>query len=245
MYPSFRLVRLNELPTDQFYCDLDLRGQVNDLTLLSEHTHYRQEIEITCRVRSFPEAKIKWLFGQRDLDKMFTYENKQFETTDSRDYNSTERLFTVDSKLLVSYSGNIGKVNFSCRAFYLTPAATVVNVKNNAQPQHLLKSIQFNINSDDDHLNMDAMAAAAAAAAAAASGSTGEFPDEFMVNSTMLMMKEASYRSSRERPILYWLFIAVCVLFGSLIVMFVIIFLVRHFSIKKRKQRVSLKFISI
>lgn len=221
-----------DLSTEEFFCDLDLTGQVKDLTLLNERTHYTQEIEITCRVRSYPEAKIKWVSGQRTLDKMFTLENKQFNMIDERSYNSTERLFTVDSKLIVSFSGHIGKVNFSCRSFYLTPAS---NDLTTAQPLHLIKTIQFNIKSDDDQINTN-MASIG-----------GDLPDdlsEYSMNSTMLMMKEASYRSVRERPLIYWLLLGIFVLFVLLVILVVSILLIRHYSVKKRKQRVRLDFLN-
>lgn len=220
------MVRISELPEEQFYCDLDLSGQVKDLTLLNDRAHYRQEIEITCRVRSFPEAKIKWLFGQRDLDKMFTYENKQFSTDDTRNFNSTEKLFTIDSKLLVSYSGHIGKVNFSCRAFFLPPTVPVPTLA--AQPTHLLKTILFNINSDDDRLDMSH------------DGDYSAGLDEYSVNSTVLMMREGLDRGYTERPLVYWVVLGVCVvlIFVALISMSVCV--VRHFDKKRRKERVRI-----
>lgn len=239
--------RLSELSVEQFYCDLDLSGQVQDLTLLSERTHYRQEVEITCRVRSYPEGKIKWVSGQRDLDKIFTVprdttnnnydKSKHFKIVDVRAYNATERLFTVDSKLTVTFAGHIvGKVNFSCGAFYLsTPPIFGPSQSLNPQPLHLSKTIQFNINSDHDKLGP--------AANVIIDGDVDGldvYDEELLINSTMVMMREAGYRgSTHERPLIYWLLLGVCVLFALLVVLFVSVFTIRHYAVKKRKQRVS------
>lgn len=243
--------RLADLSAEQFYCDLELSGQVQDLTLLSERTHYRQEVEITCRVRSYPEGKIKWVSGQRDLDKIFTAprdnnnnnnnnydKNKHFKIVDVRAYNATERLFTVDSKLTVTFAGHIvGKVNFSCGAFYLSTPPIFGPSSLNPQPHHLSKTIQFNINSDHDKL---AGGGPANAIIDAGLDNDDDDADELLINSTMVMMREAGYRgSTHERPLIYWLLLGVCVLFALLVVLFVAVFMIRHYAVKKRKQRVS------
>lgn len=213
-----RFVKIEELLEEQFFCELELNGQVKDLTLL--RTHYRQEIEITCRVRAFPEAKIKWLFGQKDLEKMFTYENKLFTTSDAKEYNSSEHMLTIDSKLRISYSGHIGKVNISCLAFYL---GFVDSHENDAsKPQRLFKSIQFNINSDDDQIDAPA-----------------DNDGEYVLNSTVLMMREAVATSQYERPFIYYILMAVCILFTLMVILFATVCMIRHVKKNKKKERVS------
>lgn len=105
------LVDLDKLSNEQFYCDLELGGQVNDLRMISEQGDTertrRHEVELECRVRSFPEAKIKWLFGQKDLYKLSNYENKQFNIVEKSEYSAYDYEYVVDSKLIISYSGNL------------------------------------------------------------------------------------------------------------------------------------------
>lgn len=63
------------LTDDQFFCDLELDGQIENLSLVDIKT---KTIRLDCKVTAFPEPKIKWLLGSKDLYKIFSYENKNF-----------------------------------------------------------------------------------------------------------------------------------------------------------------------
>lgn len=223
--------RLSELRDDQFYCNMKLNGDVKDMTILKESK--QQMIYITCSVRSYPAAKIMWLLGQRHLVKTSLYENTtQFSTLSKFSkleahyasvYNATEHLYTLNSTLQVSYYGHIGKVNFSCVSSYnkSAPSPTVAS-----KPEHLLQTIQFNVNSDDDLLDL-------------VDGSS----NDYVVNSTVLMMKEAvgiEHSSMfHNRPVIYWVLLVICIVFViSVAVVLLSVCTVRRCRHNKRKERV-------
>jgi hypothetical protein len=108
---DMKLVEMDKLNEQQFYCDLDLTSSVRDLPFVDPDggawpRKQLQEIQLTCQIRSYPEAKLKWLFGKKDLYKQFTYENKQFNIVEKSEFNTFDYEYVIESKLIIAYSGN-------------------------------------------------------------------------------------------------------------------------------------------
>jgi hypothetical protein len=78
-----RMVAIATLPDEQFICALELRGSVRNFS--------QSVIELKCRVKSFPRGAIRWLFGQRVLDRLYLIDNKKF---------------TIDEHLITDHDDN-------------------------------------------------------------------------------------------------------------------------------------------
>lgn len=204
---------------DQFYCDLELIGEIEDLSL---HGVEKQTVKLDCVVTGYPEPKVKWLLGQKDLYKVFNYENKEFNMQDSVTLNKKFYLYTLKSSLSISFIGELGRENFSCQTFYSNDH--FVNKNPNfvkPEPLYLQKSITFSVNSLS-YINLH----------------NGQINNNSLykyMNSTHLMVRVPIQSQSRsDRPFVYWIIIAICVLFSFFFVLFVSYCMIQH---KRRAKK--------
>ena len=107
-----RSVPISRLADEQFICELDVSGSVQNVS--------SSVVELKCRVKSYPRASVRWMFGQRVLDRLYLIDNKKFRIDEQLEVNNMEPYsFVVKSKLFVAYSGSlkdVGREEFSCRA---------------------------------------------------------------------------------------------------------------------------------
>lgn len=108
-------VKISTLDDEQFICELDITGSLRNYS--------SNIIELKCKVKSFPKAIIRWMFGQRVLDRLYLIDNKKFKIDEKLVVNNMEPYsFMVESKLIIAYSGalkDVGREEFSCRTSHI------------------------------------------------------------------------------------------------------------------------------
>ena len=134
------LVPILSLDDDQFICELELVGDIVDIN--PKKTKTPKTIEFNCRVRSHPSAVIVWMYKQRLLQRLFVMPGFQFKIDDrvvSKKFDST----VIESKLIVTYSGQIANEDYSCRTSHRFNSSK--NYEFVAKPIYDQKMINFNI----------------------------------------------------------------------------------------------------
>jgi hypothetical protein len=142
-------VPISTLIDEQFICELDTTG--------STRNYSSSIIELKCRVKSYPKAIIRWMFGQRVLDRLYLIDNKKFKIDEQLIVNNMDPYsFIVESKLIIAYSGSlkdVGREEFSCRTSHIfghskQQSTTGVGKYFRAEPVYDQKMILFIVNSN-------------------------------------------------------------------------------------------------
>ncbi|CAF0836865.1 unnamed protein product [Brachionus calyciflorus] len=210
-----RIERVPILDIDdrKFFCDIKLSSQIDNLSLPGQKD---RKIQLECSVETYPEPEIKWLQGQKDLDRNLKISDN-FQINEKRE--TGENLHKITSSLIITLDGSISQDSFSCRAFYKQEIKH--NNKQLSRPIYSQKSVLFNIISDSIIQDINA------------------YNQTFMLlNSTLsAYLASIQYNSLKDQPFIYFVIFSVLFIFCFLVILFVGVCLIRHKRAIRKEEK--------
>jgi hypothetical protein len=202
------------LITESIYCH---RATSSTPTLYRANT----SIVLTCQIETYPSASIKWFIGMNDLAKLHTKKDnhlRSIKTHSATWLNATTRTHTLTSYVSLVYAREqLYNENFTCRSFF------------KANTNYFVHSVLFEVRGEDsavagfDYLNPRGMMGVQR-------GGGGLFSNE--------------RQHIRNMPFIYWIILAICLLFSLTVVVFALVCIVRSNRNYARNKRATASMIN-